>query len=121
MILTLMQKIAYPIAKPGFAKRKTKEVTLFLNSKRRLSYSEIFAEKSQCKNWKNQVPYKEKYKSSWILSSGLHCARKLCPSNLKHNHSFFHQLQLCLWNATLSEYLIHVFYTFEKLVEEDQS
>ena len=47
--------------------------------------------------------------SSWILSTGLHCARELRASNLKHKDCCFLQLQTLF----VSDNLIHVSYPFD--------
>ena len=62
--------------------------------------------------------------SSWILSSGLHCTRKLRASLWSIKTALSIICKLCFWKATLSDNLIldsRFFYPFDLLVEEVQN
>ena len=74
-----MQKKAYPIGKPGFPKRKTKDVAMFFVSKRRLSYTEIFAWKSPWKSGKIKFHTKNRQSvpSSSTVFVGVKIVRQL--------------------------------------------
>ena len=174
-----MQKKAYPIGKPDFPQRKTKDVAKFFVSKWRLSCNEIFAYENQWKKWKNQAFYKNRHSvlssstlfvgvkivrqlfllfsffwltllvfldvlslfhvvpyrnltvwfficchfcvisilfvscwgpmeatfSSWILSSGLNCARELRASNVKHRDCCSHHLPTWFVEGNISQQL----------------
>ena len=50
--------------------------------------------------------------SSWILSSGLHCARELRASNLKHKVCCFHQLQTLFVESNIFRQLDSRFLSF---------
>ena len=79
-----MLKEAFPIGKPDFPKRKTKDVAMFFVSKWRLAYTEIFARK-----------IREKVEKSSFI-------QKLDMG--------FHHLQLYLWEWRLFDNYIYFFF-----------